>query len=125
MTGIELLLSVLIMVESGGDVNAVGDGGASLGPLQIQRACYTDAVAQIKREGGTAPPAYEVAAVDPVWARTLARAYWRRYCPQAYAEGDYQTLARVWNGGPSGAKKAATVPYWEKVKRELNRRTGL
>ena len=32
------------MVESGGDINAVGDGGLAIGPFQIQEAYWSDAV---------------------------------------------------------------------------------
>jgi hypothetical protein len=28
-------------------------------------------------------------------------------------------LARIHNGGPAGATKAATIPFWRKVEREL------
>lgn len=31
-------------MESGGDVNAVGDGGKSIGPYQIQKRYWSDAV---------------------------------------------------------------------------------
>ena len=53
MTGLELLLAAMVMVESGGDVNAVGDGGASVGPLQISQGYFTDAMEQLRREGKT------------------------------------------------------------------------
>jgi len=29
---------------------------------------------------------------------------------------DWQTMARVFNGGPQGARKAATVKYWNRVR---------
>jgi hypothetical protein len=41
--------------------------------------------------------------------------YWERYG----ARTD-EHRARVWNGGPKGMKKAATVAYWNKVRRELD-----
>jgi len=42
--------------------------------------------------------------------------YWRRYCPAALEAGDWETLARVHNGGPVGARSKATLAYWRKVK---------
>ncbi len=45
--------------------------------------------------------------------------YWRRYCPRALAQGDWQTLARVHNGGPRGHRKPATHAYWSKVRRAM------
>jgi hypothetical protein len=32
-----------------------------------------------------------------------------------------QDRARIWNGGPNGYKKKATLGYWAKVRKELNR----
>lgn len=37
MTAITFIIAVLITIESGGDVNAVGDNGKSVGCLQIQK----------------------------------------------------------------------------------------
>ena len=110
-------LAAIILVESGGDPNAVGDGGKSLGLMQISRAYYTDAVVQLRHEGlGLTMPGYEVAVKNHFWCETLFRAYMRRYCPRAYFTNDYETMARVHNGGPRGAKRQATVAYWQKVK---------
>jgi len=58
-------------------------------------------------------------------------AYWRRYAPAALAAaqgGDerrampaLQTLARVHNGGPRGARNAATLAYWRRVEAEMKK----
>ena len=37
------LFYALKMVESGGDVDAVGDGGLAIGPYQIHEVCCKDA----------------------------------------------------------------------------------
>jgi len=42
-------------------------------------------------------------------------AYWKRYCPAALARGVWATLARVHNGGPTGAARKSTLPYWNRV----------
>ena len=42
----ESLFKAIMEVESGGDINAVGDGGKSIGPFQIQRGYWEDAVQQ-------------------------------------------------------------------------------
>jgi len=98
-------------VESGGDDRAVGDGGASRGPYQIQRAYWTDAC----ESGGL-----EWDYLSLVWSRPrceyIMRAYWGRYCPDALRDFDFETLARIHNGGPAGARKVATAPYWNKVR---------
>ena len=98
----------LHLVETSGRHGPIlGDKGRSLGPLQISRAYFTDS-----RVGGT----YEQV-VDLGFARKVVSAYLQRYAPQAWAAGDVETLARVHNGGPAGARKAATVNYGAKVAR--------
>jgi hypothetical protein len=101
-------------VESGGDASRVGDGGRSLGPYQIQWAYWKDSgvggsYAQVR---------------NPAYAERVMVAYWKRYCPQALANSDYQTLARIHNGGHSGARNPATMRYWRKVTLELRSRGG-
>lgn len=98
----------LHLVETSGRHGPIlGDNGRSLGPLQISRAYFTDS-----RVGGT----YEQV-VDLGFARKVVSAYLQRYAPKAWAAGDVITLARIHNGGPAGASKAATVNYGAKVAR--------
>ena len=100
----------LHQVETSGRHGAIlGDNGKSLGPLQISRAYHADA-----RVGGS----YEQV-TDLAYSRRVATAYFKRYAPQAWAQGDIETLARVHNGGPSGHRKAATLGYAEKVRRAM------
>lgn len=102
-------------VETSGRTGAVlGDGGAARGPLQIHRGYWLDAVQFDKTIGGR----YEdVQSLE--YATRIVDAYMRRYARRAYDAGDCETLARVHNGGPSGATKSATLKYWERVKRWL------
>ena len=93
-------------VESGHDDNAVGDGGASLGRYQIQRAYWIDS---------RIPGRYEQVK-DKAYAERVMLAYFKRYAPKALDAGDWETLARIHNGGPRGHRKAATLPYWAKVR---------
>lgn len=97
----------LHQVETSGRTGAIiGDGGRSLGPLQISRACFADS-----RVAGR----YEQVAELP-FARRVAESYLQRYARAAWDAGDVDTLARVWNGGPAGARKAATLAYATKVR---------
>ena len=90
------------LVETSGRTGPIiGDGGRALGPLQIHRGCWQDS-----RVGGR----YEDVA-DLAVATAVLRAYLLRYAPKALAAEDWSTCARVWNGGPRGASKAATVGY--------------
>ncbi len=93
----------LHQVETSGRTGAIlGDGGKALGPLQIHRGYHADS-----RVAGD----YSRCA-DLTYSRRVAEAYLKRYAPRAWAAGDVETLSRVHNGGPAGARKAATLPYW-------------
>lgn len=108
------LLDAIRQVETGGhkdQANAVGDNGKALGPYQIHKVYWQDA-----RVAGE----YEQVK-DDLYARSVIIAYWKRYAPAALAGNDYETLARIHNGGPKGNKKSATVSYWRKVKAFLTK----
>lgn len=96
----------LHLVETSGRHGAIlGDNGRSLGPLQISRAYWQDS---------RVPGKYEQV-VDLAYARRVVTAYLKRYAPKAWAAGDVRTLARLHNGGLNGHRKAATIPYANKV----------
>ena len=61
---------------------------------------------------------YEDVTSLPV-ARAVMHGYLSRYASAALASGDWATCARVWNGGPKGASKTATLAYWAKVEAKL------
>lgn len=109
------ILTALRVVETGGVKNggrrAVGDGGKAIGPLQIHRAYWEDS---------KIPGRFEDCRELP-YARKVVLAYWRRYCPKALEALDAEVLARVHNGGPTGARKESTKTFWRKVERELKR----
>ena len=105
------LLNAIRQVESGGNDNAIGDGGKAIGPYQIHRVYWEDAVEYDKSLGGTYQDCY-----NPDYARRVVIAYLTRYAPKNATAED---LARVHNGGPKGYKKSATTKYWSKVKKEL------
>jgi len=110
-------LDALRLVETGGlpaaGVGAVGDHGASIGPYQIQRGYWIDS----RQKAGR----YEDCLRDAKYSERVMLDYWRRYCPDALASENWETLARVHNGGPKGHKKRATDGYWAKVKKEMTR----
>lgn len=103
-------LRALHLVETSGRTGPIlGDGGRALGPYQIHRDYWVDA--------GVPGRYADVARRD--YAERVVAAYLKRHAPQALARLDYQTLARVHNGGPAGAHKAATLPYWRRVQAHL------
>ncbi|MGA0867058.1 MAG: hypothetical protein ACO3QV_07060 [Candidatus Nanopelagicaceae bacterium] len=107
------LLNAIRTVETGGHpdpANAVGDKGKAIGPYQIHRAYWQDAVEYDPSIGGTYADCK-----DHRYARRIVIAYLSRYCKK----WDYETPARIHNGGPKGHTKTATVKYWNKVKNNL------
>lgn len=105
------LLNAIWMVEASGRLHPPdGDGGRSIGPYQISRAYWQDAVAFAPEIGGR----YEDCR-NKAYAERVMLAYWQRYVP----DGSDEYRARVHNGGPVGYRKAATEAYWQKVQREL------
>jgi hypothetical protein len=106
----------LHQVESSGRVGRViGDNGKALGPLQIHREYFQDA-AEVDRSLGKN---YNQV-TDLGFAKRVVLAYLKRYAPKAVATNDFETLARIHNGGPRGHKNPATIAYWNKVRKNLN-----
>lgn len=99
-------MSAIRHVESRGRHDAVGDGGRAIGPYQIHYVYWKDS---------GVPGRYEQCR-DRAYAERVMKAYWNRYCPKALEARDWQTLARVHNGGPNGHRQEATRDYWLKVR---------
>ena len=109
--GHERLLEAIKQVESRGNPNAVGDNGRAIGPFQIWKSYWQDAVEHDKNIGGR----YEDCKNED-YAKRIVLAYWDRYAP---ADATDEQLARIHNGGPKGHLRSGTLKYWKKVKKEL------
>jgi len=107
-------LDALAQVESSGKDDAVGDNGKAIGRMQIWEIYWKDAMAKCPKIGGS----YQDCTTK-TYAERIVVAYLLRYAPNAVASKDWQTLARIHNGGPKGATKAATRGYWVKVRKAL------
>ena len=106
-------------VESGGRIgpDIYGDNGNAIGPLQIWKSCWKDAVQHDPSIGGH----YEMCH-DLEYSCMIFRAYMNRYAVERRLKRvpTDEDRARIWNGGPNGYKKKATDKYWNKVKERLN-----
>ena len=109
MTTISNLISALIIVESSGNDQAIGDQGRAIGCLQIHKAVVLD----VNRITGSHYRHQDM--TNRVAARAVCEAYLKHYGRGATTE----QLARRWNGGPTGDRKSATEAYWAKVKKQL------
>ena len=102
------LINAIHQVETSGRLGPIkGDNGRALGPLQIHRAYWIDA---------GVPGRYEDCARLDYSVRVF-NAYMARYAPH----GDFETIARIHNGGPRGHRKTQTLRYWRAVRKHLEK----
>jgi hypothetical protein len=102
--------AALAKVESSGNAKAVNKKENALGVYQIRAAYFKDSRVKGNHEQ----------VFNPVFARQVCEAYFKRYAPEAYAKGDFESLARLHNSGPAFAKrKSLTDSYWSKIKKNL------
>lgn len=102
--------AAICQVESGGDPDAHNPSEDARGIAQI-RAIMVEDINRIVGENRYA----HNDAYNPAKAREMFDIYNRHYHPK----GDYERIARCWNGGPQGHKKQATLAYWRKVERVM------
>jgi len=103
---IAALIAAMMLIESGGNAGAIGDGGRALGCLQI-RACV---IADVNKYYGATYMHED--ALDLAKAARICRLYIEAYAPPG---AGLETMARIWNGGPNGPNKESTRKYWHKV----------
>ena len=109
-----LLLSALIQVESNGNDHARGKHG-ELGALQIKSIMVRD----VNRIMGTHYAHNQV--TNRAISIFIAESYFSHYGKHLSDE----SLARIWQGGPKGAKKSSTRAYGRRVMRELHRQQDI
>ena len=112
--------AALAKVESYNNPKAIGDKGRAIGLLQIQSKCFQDAC---KYDKELAKFQYKDCFDSRVAVRVLY-SYCSRYEPVALKNGDWETCAKLWNGGCNWRSKPAKVKiklenYWQKVSSNL------
>jgi hypothetical protein len=101
------LLAAIIMIESGGNDLAYNKREDACGCLQIRPIM----VAEFNRIGIPFT-------LDNRWnCGKSMKAFDMWVLTNRYANAE--VIARKWNGGPNGHKKASTLKYWKKVKQQL------
>ena len=108
-------LYAIATVESGNKDDAVGDRGRAIGRYQIWEHYWKDAVNYAPAIGGQYSDC-----TNKEYAERIMIAYFLRYAGEALRTKDHKALARTHNGGPKGARKNATLKYWDKVQEILN-----
>jgi hypothetical protein len=108
----ETVLKLLWLAETDGRLRPPdGDDGNSIGPFQITYDYWQDAS---RHQDMSVFPSYEDCR-DYTAASQVVTAYMRRWVPDAWKRCDLETIARTHNGGPQGAAKTATTPFWTRV----------
>ena len=103
------LWEAVCTVESGGNALAIGDGGKAAGIAQI----WAITVKDVNRIAGTRYTLNDRFNVEK------SKAIFQLYT-NYYGKGrSDEYKARIWNGGPTGNKKRATIAYWNKIKKHL------
>lgn len=127
---LECFVACIREVETGGQKNggssAIGDGGNSHGPYQIQQGTIgyatnydstLDGVLATSLSGKTGKLTEDE---RKALSEKIMYANWARAAtanPERLKKTwTCEDLARIHNGGPTGHKKKATIAYWDKVK---------
>lgn len=115
------LIEALILVESGGDDNAVGDrnlANKAYGCLQIRQPYLDDVIAEFPQLKGEKA---EALLGNRNLSTSVFEAYMEIYATPARLGRPVtdQDRARIHNGGPDGWKKQSTAAYWNKVSKVL------
>jgi hypothetical protein len=110
-------VKALHMVETSGRLGPIrGDKNSALGSLQIHRKCWQDAIEFNKSIGGR----YEDCARHD-YSVKIFTAYLKRYGQRFIDDQDYESLARIWNGGPQGYNNPKTKLYAQRVMRYMRK----
>jgi len=107
---LDKLISALIIVESNGKEDAIGDNGLAVGILQIHPIMVHEANRILRKEVYN----YEDRK-NKQKSIEIAKIYFQSRLKYNNTFS-YEELARQWNGGPSGHLKDLTIQYWNKVK---------
>lgn len=105
-----LIFWIIVLTESGGVNSAVGDNGKSAGPAQISMAVVADCN-RISGRNYVSGDRFDLKKSEEMFL-LYTDYYGKRYGVPVSDE----VRARIWNGGPLGPSKQATVTYWNKVK---------
>lgn len=106
------LLDAIRFVESGNDDSAVGDNGNAIGPYQIWRSYWKDAIEYDPTIGGKYEDCF-----NRDYAERIVNAYMDRYAIKRRLgrTPTMEDIARIHNGGPNGHRKKSTLSYWKKI----------
>lgn len=108
-----LLLAAIVAIESGGNDHARGDHGTAFGAYQASAAAIRD----VNRAHGTHYTTRDM--TNRAAATFVFNGYVNLYAtPERLGRPvTDEDRARIWNGGPDGWRRRATLPYLRKFRR--------
>lgn len=107
------LFLAIVAVESGGNVNAIGDKGKAVGPAQTWEITVRD-VNRIAHTNYTLNDRFSLQKSAEMF-QIYTDHYGKRY---GWPVPD-EIRAKIWNGGPNGPSKPSTDKYWNKVRSKI------
>ena len=128
-TLLKILIPILIQIESGGDNNAIGDGGKAVGCLQ-QHEIHVDEANRIMAlniKGWLNDPFDYGDRFNREYAIIMTKACLKHHGQRRISKNNTELenlviLGRIHNGGPNGYKKKATLPYAKKITKLYKRK---
>ncbi|MEI6084009.1 MAG: hypothetical protein WCS70_06875 [Verrucomicrobiota bacterium] len=115
MISLAHVVALLIAVESGNQPNPPdGDGGLAVGVLQIHPIVIADVNRITGRTLWSLEDRRNKERSEAICA-TYLDYYGGAYQRETGKQPTLEVYCRMWDGGPVGWKKKATLPYWKKV----------
>ena len=109
---ISKILPSITLIESGGKSNAIGDRGKAKGILQIWKITVDD-VNRIYKTNYKHNDCFNPRVSEEIFRKYLT--FWgKQYTKRTGKKVTPEILARIWNGGPFGYRKKATLHYVRK-----------
>jgi hypothetical protein len=103
-------LHAMHQTETSGRTGPIlGDKGKALGPLQIHYEYWLDS--------GVKGNYRQCENLE--YSQKVVMAYLNKYARAAVLRRDWETCARIHNGGPRGHKKKETIAYWQRFRKNL------
>lgn len=116
------LVDSICQVESGNNANAIGDNGKAVGIAQIHKVCVDDVnrICKLKKNGLTFSYSdRKSVSKSKQMMKIYLQFYGDQYLRRTGQIPTDQILSRIWNGGPAGYRKTATITYYKKVQKHL------
>lgn len=116
------LIDSICKVESSNNANAIGDNGKAVGIAQIHKICVDDInrICKLKKNGlKFSYDDRKSVSKSKQMLKIYLQFYGDQYLRKTGKVPTNEILSRIWNGGPTGYNKKATIAYSMKVNRHL------